>query len=74
MNYTGSLEDLKAVVALLHHPGHWVNEGSVQIFHCDNGDHINFWTENGELQVNGHPESSRGLRQQLEHVLGSLPL
>jgi len=69
MTDAGSLEDLKAVIQLLHLAGHWLDEGSFHTFACDNGDHINFWPETGELQVKGHPDSSRALAQKLEQVL-----
>ena len=69
MHYQGSLDDLKAVVSLLHLPGHWVDEGAFHIFSCDNGDHINVWPDQAELQVKGHPASSRELQERLAQAL-----
>ena len=70
MIYAGSLEDLKAVIKLLHVSGHWLDEGSFHTFSFDNGDHVNFWPETGELQVKGHPASSRTLALKLEQAVG----
>ena len=69
MTYQGSLDDLKAIVSLLHVPGHWVDERVFHTYSCDNGDHINVWPDRAELQVKGHPASSQVLRQRLQQAL-----
>ena len=69
MTFQGSLEDLKALVSLLHLQGHWMDEGPLQSFSTDSGEHINFWPANGELQVKGHPQGSRELMARLERAI-----
>jgi len=71
MTFTGSLQDLQAVVSLLHLQGHWSDEGDLQLFRTDKGDHINFWPASGELQVQGHPQSSGELAERLEQSIAS---
>ncbi len=61
MTFQGSLEDLKALISLLHLQGHWMDEGPLQSFSTESGEHINFWPATGELQVKGHPEASKNL-------------
>lgn len=72
MPFHCSLEDLRSVVALLHIPGHWVDEGEFHTFSSDSGEHINFWPASGELTVQGHSERSRELEQQLSEALAGL--
>ena len=71
MTFQGSLEDLKALVSLLHLQGHWIDEGPLQSFSTDSGEHINFWPASGELQVNGHPQASHDLATRLEQAIAS---
>ena len=71
MTFQGSLEDLKALVSLLHLQGHWMDEGPLQSFSTDSGEHINFWPASGELQVKGHPQASRELAARLEQAMAS---
>jgi len=71
MSFQGSLEDLKALVSLLHLQGHWMDEGPLQSFSTDSGEHINFWPASGELQVKGHPQASRELAARLEQAMAS---
>ena len=71
MTFQGSLEDLKALVRLLHLQGHWMDEGPLQSFSTDSGEHINFWPASGELQVKGHPQASHDLASRLEQAMAS---
>ena len=71
MPYQGSLEDLKALISLLHLQGHWMDEGPPQSFRTDNGEHIHFWPAKGELQVKGHPQASHDLAARLEQAIDS---
>jgi hypothetical protein len=71
MPFNGSLEDLKALISLLHLEGHWVDEGPLQTFSTDSGEHINFWPASGELQVKGHPQASHELAARLEQAMAS---
>ena len=69
MTFNGSLEDLKALISLLHLQGHWVDEGPLQTFSTESGEHVNFWPANGELQVKGHPAGSRELAERLSQAI-----
>jgi len=71
MPFNGSREDLKALISLLHLQGHWVDEGPLQTFSTDSGEHINFWPASGELQVKGHPQASHDLAARLEQAIAS---
>ena len=69
MTFNGSLEDLKALISLLHLQGHWVDEGPLQTFSTESGEHLNFWPANGELQVKGHPAASHDLEARLGRAI-----
>ncbi len=69
MTFSGSVQDLKAVVTLLHLQGHWSDEGDLRIFSTASGEHINFWPASGELQVQGHPQASQELEARLEQAM-----
>jgi hypothetical protein len=69
MPFQGSLEELKALITLLHLQGHWSDEGPLQTFSTDSGEHINFWPATGELQVKGHPEASHNLEARLGRAI-----
>ena len=69
MSFQGSLEDLKALVSLLHLQGHWMDEGPLQSFSTDSGEHINVWPASGELQVKGHPKASHDLEAHLGRAI-----
>ena len=69
MPFQGSLQDLKALITLLRLQGHWIDEGALQTFSTDNGEHINFWPATGELQVKGHPEASHNLEARLGRAI-----
>ena len=71
MPFQGSLEELKALITLLHLQGHWSDEGPLQTFSTDSGEHINFWSASGELQVKGHPQASQELAVRLEQAMAS---
>ena len=69
MSFQGSLEDLKTLVSRLHLQGHWMDEGPLQSFSSDSGEHINFWPASGELQVKGHPKASHDLEAHLGRAI-----
>ena len=69
MQFNGSLEDLKALISLLQLQGHWVDEGPLQTFSTESGEHVNFWPAHGELQVKGHPAGSRELAERLSQAI-----
>lgn len=69
MPFQGSLEELKALITLLHLEGHWSDEGPLQTFSTESGEHINFWPASGELQVKGHPQTSHDLEARLGRAI-----
>ena len=69
MPFQGSLQDLKALITLLRLQGHWIDEGALQTFSTDSGEHFNFWPATGELQVKGHPEASHNLEARLGRAI-----
>jgi hypothetical protein len=48
-----------------------MDEGPLQSFSTDSGEHINFWPASGELQVKGHPQASHDLAARLEQAIAS---
>mgnify|MGYP006291003803 CR=1 FL=1 len=72
MQFNGSLEDLKAVVAQLQLPGHWIDEGTLHIFSSDSGEHINVWPASGTIEVVGHPQAISELEGRLSQALTAL--
>ena len=71
MPFQGSLEDLKALSTLLHLQGHWSDEGPLQSFSTDSGEHINVWPASCEIQGKGHPQASHDLAARLEQAIAS---
>jgi hypothetical protein len=71
MQFNGTLQDLQAVVCLLHLEGHWVDEGEFHCFRCSSGECINLWPAKAELHVTGHPDASRALERRLQQALAS---
>ena len=71
MPFQGSLEDLKALISLLHLQGHWMDEGPLQSFSTDNSEHIHFWPATSQHQVKGHPQASHDLAARLEQAIDS---
>ena len=69
MSFQGSPEDLKALVSRLHLQGPWMDEGPLQSFSTDSGEHINVWPASGDLQVKGHPQTSHNLAARLEQAI-----
>ena len=46
-----------------------MDEGPLQSFSSDSGEHINFWPASGELQVKGHPKASHDLEAHLGRAI-----
>ena len=69
MTFNGSLEDLKALISLLHLQGHWVDEGPLQTFSTESGEPGTCWPAAGELQVKGHPAASHDLEARLGRAI-----
>jgi hypothetical protein len=71
MRYSGSHDQLVALVQLLGLPCHWEHKGSFELCVFDDGRSnlkLNWWPETGELQLVGDPE----LRGELEARLAAL--
>ncbi len=71
LNFSGSTDDLKSIVQLLHVDGHWTHEGPFDLFRLESGESINFWPTSGEIRVNGHPGSARDLTERLQALISS---
>ena len=69
MSFQGSIEDLKALVSRLHLQNHWMDEGPLQSFSTESGEHIHFCPASGELQVKGHPQASHDLEAHLGRAI-----
>lgn len=72
ITFKAGIDDLKAVVRLLHAEGHWVHEGPFDRYCAESGESINFWPETGEIRVSGHPEAARRLSERLRALIESL--
>jgi hypothetical protein len=46
-----------------------MDEGPLQSFSTDSGEHINFWPASGELQAKGHPQASHALEAHLGRAI-----
>ncbi len=72
MEFKGSLEELQALVAGLGQRGHWVHEGSFEMFVVDDAEtnlRLNWWPGSGQLQLVGDPAQRLTLLKQLEQRL-----
>lgn len=65
LQFHGSLEELKALVAGLGEPGHWIHEGPFDEFLFDSGERLNWWSSSGRLTVVGHPAGIQSLTERL---------
>jgi hypothetical protein len=71
LTFSGSTEDLKAIVRLLHVEGHWVHEGPFDLYRLESGETINFWPSTGVVHVNGHPGLAHDIRDRLNNLITS---
>ena len=71
MPFPGSLDDLKALISLLHLQGHWIDEGPLQSFSTESGEQINVWPASGDLQVKGHPQASHEMEARPEPAMAN---
>jgi hypothetical protein len=72
ITFKGGIDDLKALVLLLHTEGHWIHEGAFDRFCTKNGESINFWPKTGEITINGHPRAAHDLSESLRKLVISL--
>jgi hypothetical protein len=68
VNFPGTLQELKELVAVLGEPGHWLHEGPFEEFVFDSGERLNWWAGNGQLTLQGHPETRARLIERLVEV------
>jgi hypothetical protein len=72
MTFTGSVEDLKALVDQLGVPVHWEHKGVYELCVFDDGVSnlkLNWWPETGVLQLVGDPEVRLSLQSRLQALL-----
>ena|GEM_PF-269721 len=72
VTFSGTLEELKALVSSLNVPCHWEHMGSFELAVFDDGVSnlkLNWWPATGELQLVGDPEQRTPLLQELESAL-----
>jgi hypothetical protein len=48
-----------------------MDEGPLQSFSTESGEHINVWPASGELQVKGHPQPSHDLAARLDQAIAN---
>lgn len=73
MTFSGSLEQLKALVRQLGIPCHWEHKGSFELCVFDDGASnlkLNWWPESGELTLVGDPEPRVDVERRLAELLG----
>lgn len=72
MTFSGTLEELKALISSLNIACHWEHMGAFELAVIDDGVSnlkLNWWPATGELQVVGDPEQRIPLLQKLEAEL-----
>jgi hypothetical protein len=73
MRFSGSRDQLLALVDQLGIPCHWEHKGAFElcVFEDDRGNlKLNWWPETGELLLVGDPELREPLEPRLEALLG----
>jgi hypothetical protein len=76
MVFTGSLDELKALVQQLGVPCRWQHRGAFELAIFDDGVSnlkLNWWPQGGELRLVGDPEVRDNLQRQLEALLNQHP-
>lgn len=72
MNYSGSLEDLKALLASLDVACHWQHMGDYELAVIEDGVsnlRLNWWPSTGELTLIGDPAQRSPLLEQLQSAI-----
>ena len=75
MEFRGSLDELKALVARTGQTGRWVHEGDFEMFVVEDGVsnlRLNWWPGNGTVMVVGDPAQRRGFTESLNQELARL--
>ena len=74
MRFPGTLEELKAIVTTLGHPGHWEHKGAYELFVFDEKQtnlRLNWWPGTGELTLVGDPAERTTIGPILEALLAA---
>lgn len=72
MTFSGSPEELAAVVQQLGLPCHWEHKGAFELCVFDDADSnlkLNWWPETGELRLVGDPEQRGDVERRLAELL-----
>lgn len=72
MTFSGTRDELAAVVEQLGLPCHWEHKGSYELCVFDDGASnlkLNWWPETGELRLVGDPDPRVAVEQRLSELL-----
>ena len=72
MQFQGSLEELKALVAQLGVPCHWQHKGVYELALFEDGVSnlkLNWWPQPGEVRLVGDPEVRDDIQKRLQALL-----
>ena len=72
MTFSGTRDELVALVQQLGLPCHWEHKGSFELCVFDDGDtnlRLNWWPETGELRLVGDPEQRVVIERRLAELL-----
>ena len=72
MDFQGSLEELKALVARLDVPCHWQHKGAYELAVFDDGVSnlkLNWWPQTGEVRFVGDPEVREDILERFQALL-----
>ena len=72
MQFQGSLEELKALVAQLGVPCHWQHKGVYELALFEDGVSnlkLNWWPQTGEVRLVGDPEVRDDIQKRLQALL-----
>ena len=72
MQFQGSLEELKALVAQLDVPCHWQHKGVYELALFEDGVSnlkLNWWPQTGEVRLVGDPEVRDDIQKRLQALL-----
>ncbi len=75
MEFRGSPDELRALVARTGNSGRWVHEGDFEMFVVEDSVsnlRLNWWPANGTLMVVGDPAQRRGFTESLHQELAHL--
>ncbi|MEN9859623.1 MAG: hypothetical protein ACO3GW_03350 [Vulcanococcus sp.] len=74
LTFSGTSDELKALVEQLGIPTHWEHKGVFELCVFDDGISnlkLNWWPETGDLRLVGDPEVRVGVEQRLSALLAA---